>query len=376
MLPDVSGKDVIDLGCGTAYIGAWVLRAGGRSVGIDNSAEQLATARTLQDKTGLRFPLINGNAESVPLPDDSFDVAISEYGASSWCDPALWIPEAARLLRPGGRLIFLRNSTLVELCTPPDAPAATGRLSCPYADVVRIARSDGGTQPTGRPWSCGRRPGRRAPESHRASKTDRSICYRRGCYVERMGKRMSEARMRLLSTATGLFYSEGIHAVGVDRVIAEAQVTRATLYRHFPSKDDLTVAYLTAADDAMRARVADARTTDASPDDVIRAVATSITDDITGPGFRGCAFLNAAAEYPDPAHPVHQAVLKHRDWFLATMTELFTATGKPDPEPAARHFVMLRDGAMTAGCLTDPAPICDTFTRGVDGLLTYRSRLG
>ncbi|GAA1596935.1 MULTISPECIES: TetR/AcrR family transcriptional regulator [Kribbella] len=185
---------------------------------------------------------------------------------------------------------------------------------------------------------------------------------------------MSEARMRLLSTATGLFYAEGIHAVGVDRVIAEAQVTRATLYRHFPSKDDLTVAYLTAADEAIRARVENARDAKSTADDVIREVAKSITDDINSRGFRGCAFLNAAAEYPDPAHPVHQAVLRHRDWFLTTMTELFTATGKPDSEPAARHFVMLRDGAMTAGCLSDPDPICETFHRGVDGLLTYRSR--
>ncbi|GAA3116148.1 AcrR family transcriptional regulator [Kribbella aluminosa] len=189
-----------------------------------------------------------------------------------------------------------------------------------------------------------------------------------------MGTQISEARLRLLTTATGLFYAEGIHAVGVDRVIAEAQVTRATLYRHFPSKDDLTVAYLTTVDEAVRARVETARSTGSTPDDVIRAVAESITDDISSKGFRGCAFLNAAAEYPDPTHPVHQAVRRHRDWFLTTMTELFTATGKPDPEPAAQHFVMLRDGAMTAGCLSDPEPICETFERGVDGLLKYRSR--
>lgn len=180
--------------------------------------------------------------------------------------------------------------------------------------------------------------------------------------------------MRLLSTATGLFYAEGIHAVGVDRVIAEAQVTRATLYRHFPSKDDLIVAYLTQADHAIRDRLDAARAGNADPGDVIRAVAGFIAADIQSPGFRGCAFLNAAAEYPDPEFPIHQAVLEHRGWFLDTMTELFTATGKPDAEPAARHFVMLRDGAMTAGCLTDPKPICETFLRGVDGLLTYRSR--
>lgn len=187
---------------------------------------------------------------------------------------------------------------------------------------------------------------------------------------------MSEARTRLLDTASGLFYAEGLHAVGIDRVVATAKVTRATLYRHFPSKDDLVVAYLNQGDETIRARVESARAGDASPHDIVRAVGRSIADDIQGPGFRGCAFLNAAAEYPDPSHPVHQAVLQHRQWFLEMITELMSGTGKPDPEPAARHFMMLRDGAMAAGCLTDPKPICETFLRGVDGLLTYRSRDG
>ncbi|HEY3505422.1 MAG TPA: helix-turn-helix domain-containing protein [Actinocatenispora sp.] len=185
---------------------------------------------------------------------------------------------------------------------------------------------------------------------------------------------MSEARARLLRTATELFYAEGIHAVGVDRVIASAQVTRATMYRHFPSKDDLVVAYLTQADEAIRARTVAVRAEDATPEDVVRAVGRQIAEDIQREGFRGCAFLNAAAEYPDPAHPVHRAVLKHRQWFLATVTELFADAGETDPEPAARHFVMLRDGAMAAGCLTDPKPIRDTFLLGIEGLLKYRNR--
>ncbi|MGW5188590.1 TetR/AcrR family transcriptional regulator [Kribbella sp. NPDC004138] len=185
---------------------------------------------------------------------------------------------------------------------------------------------------------------------------------------------MSEARARLLGTAGELFYADGIHAVGIDRVVAEAKVTRATLYRHFPSKDDLIVAYLTQADAAIRERVETARAESSGPEDVIRAVSRFIAEDIQRDGFRGCAFLNAAAEYPDPEFGVHQAVLSHRQWFLDTMTELFTDLGKIDAEPAARHFVMLRDGAMAAGCLTDPKPVCDTFLRGVEGLLTYRSR--
>jgi AcrR family transcriptional regulator len=184
---------------------------------------------------------------------------------------------------------------------------------------------------------------------------------------------MSEARARLLSTASELFYSEGLHSVGIDRIIAAAPVTRATLYRHFPSKDDLVVAYLAQADEAIRARVAAARAEDAAADDILRAVGRFIAEDIQSPGFRGCAFLNAAAEYPDPSHPVHRAVLRHREWFLATITELFAETGKPDAGPAARHFVMLRDGAMAAGCLSDPKAVCETFLRGTEGLLGYRS---
>jgi AcrR family transcriptional regulator len=183
---------------------------------------------------------------------------------------------------------------------------------------------------------------------------------------------MTEARSRLLDTASRLFYTEGLHAVGIDRIVAEAKVTRATLYRHFPSKDDLVVAYLTAADQALRARVEEARTAGHSAADVVRAVGKSIADDICSQGFRGCAFLNAAAEYPFPSHPVHQALLNHRQWFLGAVTELLAAAGETDPEPAARHFVMLRDGAMVAGCLSDPAAISETFRLGVEGILKYR----
>ena len=113
-LPEVDGRDVIELGCGTAYVSAWLARRGARPVGIDITPEQLATARALQAEHGLDFPLIEGSAEAVPLPDDSFDLAISEYGASLWCDPEAWIPEAARLLRPGGWLWFLTNTPLVH----------------------------------------------------------------------------------------------------------------------------------------------------------------------------------------------------------------------------------------------------------------------
>ncbi|WP_433064092.1 TetR/AcrR family transcriptional regulator [Dactylosporangium sp. CS-033363] len=178
----------------------------------------------------------------------------------------------------------------------------------------------------------------------------------------------SEARERLLGTASRIFYAEGIHAVGIDRIVAEAQVTRATLYRHFPGKDDLILAYLRQADQDIRAQMGGALAAGMPADDAIRAIANAIAEGIRSRGFRGCAFLNAVAEYPDPAHPVHQAVLEHRQWFLDTVTGLL-AHLTDEPGPAARHFVMLRDGAMAAGCLFDPALIGETFRDGVEALL-------
>ena len=144
MLPeDLAGKDAIELGCGTAYVSSWLARRGARVVGIDNSEAQLATARRLQRQHGLDFPLLHGNAEAVPYPDASFDFAISEYGACLWADPQRWVPEAARLLRPGGRLVFLVNSYLMALCTPEqNGVAATDRLLRPAFGLYRLEWPD------------------------------------------------------------------------------------------------------------------------------------------------------------------------------------------------------------------------------------------
>ncbi|MCP9969180.1 TetR/AcrR family transcriptional regulator [Actinomadura madurae] len=150
------------------------------------------------------------------------------------------------------------------------------------------------------------------------------------------GGRTSEARARLLGTATRIFYAEGIHSVGVDRIIAEAQVTRATLYRHFSGKEDLVLAYLDQADKGIRAQIGAAQASGGTAADKVRAVGTSITEGIRSPGFRGCAFLNAAAEYPDPAHPIHQAVLAHRQWFLNTVTDLLAQVGDAPADLAGR----------------------------------------
>ena len=144
-LSQLAGKDTIELGCGTAYFSAWMAKHGAKPVGIDITPPQLATARAFQAEFGIDFPLIEGSAESVPLPDASFDLALSEYGASIWCDPYQWIPEAARLLRPGGRLLFLRNSTVSVLCTPPTG-TATNKLVIPQFGMHKIMYPEGGVE--------------------------------------------------------------------------------------------------------------------------------------------------------------------------------------------------------------------------------------
>ena len=162
---DVGGKDAVELGCGAGYVSAWLARRGARPVGIDLTEAQLATARQMQARFGPTYPLIQGDAEALPFADESFDVAISEYGASLWCDPYRWIPEAARVLRPGGELTFLTNGTILTLAVPDsdaDGPAdetlkrdyfGLHRMEWPdddavefhigYGDWIRVLRANG-----------------------------------------------------------------------------------------------------------------------------------------------------------------------------------------------------------------------------------------
>ncbi|MEX1295076.1 MAG: class I SAM-dependent methyltransferase, partial [Candidatus Limnocylindrales bacterium] len=117
-LGDVAGLDILEAGCGVAYFSAWLARRGARPVGLDPTPAQLETARRVGAETGIEFPLVEGAGEALPFPDDSFDMVLSEYGASLWADPYLWVPECARVLRPAGRLVFLTSSILVQLCYP------------------------------------------------------------------------------------------------------------------------------------------------------------------------------------------------------------------------------------------------------------------
>jgi SAM-dependent methyltransferase len=140
VLGDVAGLDVVELGCGTAYLSAWLAKRGARPVGVDPTPAQLATAREMQKEFGLQFPLVEAVAEDVPLPDASFDLAVSEYGASIWADPKRWIAEAARLLRPGGRLVFLRNSPISVVCMALDG--ITDRLQRPQRSIRQLEWPD------------------------------------------------------------------------------------------------------------------------------------------------------------------------------------------------------------------------------------------
>jgi len=141
----LDGLDVIELGCGTAYVSSWLARRGAKPVGIDNSPKQIETALAMQARFGIEFPLLLGNAEELPFDDASFDLAVSEYGASIWCDPYKWIPEAARVLRPGGQLVYLVNSLLMALCSSPDDLSDTPLGNClqrPLFGMHRFAWTD------------------------------------------------------------------------------------------------------------------------------------------------------------------------------------------------------------------------------------------
>lgn len=183
-----------------------------------------------------------------------------------------------------------------------------------------------------------------------------------------MAQTTSTPRDRLLETARRLFYTEGIHTVPVDRLVTEASVTRATFYRHFPAKEDLVEAYLRATDADLRAAVATALD-QGSPQQSAEALLELIGQTACSAGFRGCHFINASAEYPDPADPVRIAVAEHRAWFQETVTALAERAGHPDPGYAGRLLVLLHDGALSAAELDDPGQVRDTVVRAGRELL-------
>lgn len=162
------------------------------------------------------------------------------------------------------------------------------------------------------------------------------------------------AKLRILATADELFYTEGIHTVGVDRIIAEAKVTKATFYKHFHSKETLIVGYVHGRDQKVREFFAAQETADYDPARVLQIAIDAIGAEATRPGFNGCPFINAAAQFTDPSHPARVAVSEHRDWYMGHFEQLLRELGHPRPGDAADDIMLARDGALGGGHVGDP----------------------
>lgn len=180
--------------------------------------------------------------------------------------------------------------------------------------------------------------------------------------------RPSPARQRLLDAATDLFYREGIHSVGVDRIIEESGVTRATMYKQFAGKEGLVLAYLQGEDQRLRELFAAAGAASEDPEVLLDLVIAGIEQDIRERHTRGCPFINAAAEYPDPG-PVRELIAEHREWFRATLEHLARAAGLLDPSDAAASLVLLRDAALVGGYLDGQERAVPAFSRTARGVI-------
>lgn len=178
------------------------------------------------------------------------------------------------------------------------------------------------------------------------------------------------SKVKILATADELFYEEGIHTVGVDRIIAAARVTKATFYKHFRSKDLLIIAYVEGRDRQLREWFAELERQGTQPREIARALVDSINVQAIRPGFRGDPFINAAAQFADETHPVRVAVTAHRDWYAKRIEELFRQIGHPHPGDAADDLILARDGALAGGYIGDPVAAGAALHRSLDRILT------
>jgi AcrR family transcriptional regulator len=170
----------------------------------------------------------------------------------------------------------------------------------------------------------------------------------------------SAPRERLLAAASALFYSEGIKGVGVDRILAEADVTRATMYRHFAGKESLVAAYLDREDAIIRGYFAAAEAAGGSPAELLPRAIDGIAEDARRYHRRGCPFINAAAEYPEGE--IRGIIDRHRAWFRQKLGAVCKAAGIPNPGQAAAALVLLRDAALV-GAYLDGDAVTGTFRR-------------
>jgi AcrR family transcriptional regulator len=180
-------------------------------------------------------------------------------------------------------------------------------------------------------------------------------------------------RERIVEAATELFYAQGLRTVSADKIIAQVGITKVTFYRHFPTKDDLIVAYLERRAKWEREAVAHARQSARDVPEVFRIIAEAIGAECGRPDFRGCPFINAAAEYADPEHPVRRVVDAHRRWFGQTIQDLLDEISIPDSARVADQLVMLRDGAMVSGYLSDPSTVAEALDNAGRAVIAFSS---
>ena len=182
------------------------------------------------------------------------------------------------------------------------------------------------------------------------------------------------AKLRILLTADELFYDDGIRSVGVDRLIAASNVTKATFYKHYGSKDRVITAYIGYRHRRVAEILANVIAANDTADGVLRAVRDAVLEAIAAPGFRGCPFINAAAEFAENQHPVRVAVREHREWYASVLEQVTRALGHPLPGDAADELVLARDGAMSGGYAGDPIAASAALTRTFDRIIAEAAR--
>lgn len=178
------------------------------------------------------------------------------------------------------------------------------------------------------------------------------------------------AKLRILAAADELFYNEGIHSVGVDRIIAAARVTKSTFYKHFPSKELLIIAYVRSRDQGLRDFLTGQEETLGDPAKVLHALVGAIETEANRPGFRGCPFINAAAQFSDPNSPARVAVAVHRRWYLGCLERLLREMGHPRPEDGALDLLLARDGALAGSSISDPVAVTAALRRSAERILS------
>lgn len=178
------------------------------------------------------------------------------------------------------------------------------------------------------------------------------------------------AKLRILETANELFYDDGIRTVGVDRLISASSVTKATFYKHYGSKDRLITEYIEYRHRLAAEGLSELAANDDDAAHTLAALQDAITSAIESPGFRGCPFINAAAEFPDASHPVRRAVERHREWYVDVLEQLLRRIGHPMSGEAADDLMLARDGAMTGGYAGDPIASTTALNRAFNRVLS------